>query len=147
MATRIRRIRAKSNVPAQVQLTDYESVQVKQIASWKSRPPNPFTEMFRRITLPGEKVVKKIVPDALVRSTIDQAFKLAEWLVGKKGVLRQAGVENPRELRKEPFKKCNRLAMQTGIFSQIIATAEEAATGAGGILTTLVDIFGFSSYR
>ena len=61
MATRIKRARAKSNVPARVQMTDYESEQVRQIALWKSRPPNPFAEMLRRVTIPGAKLAKKVV--------------------------------------------------------------------------------------
>jgi hypothetical protein len=121
-------------------MTDYESEQVKQIAIWKSRPPNPFAEMLRRVTIPGAKLAQKVVPDALVRRAIDQGFELAERLVGKEDVLRQADVENPSDLRKKPLEECDRLALQTGIFSQVFATAEGAATGAGGILTTLVDI-------
>jgi hypothetical protein len=140
MATRIKRARAKSNVPARLQMTDYESEQVRQIALWKSRPPNPFAEMLRRVTIPGAKLAKKVVPDALVRRAIDQGFELAERLVRKEDVLRQAGVENPSDLRDKPLEECDRLAWQAGIFSQALATAEGAATGAGGILTTLLDI-------
>jgi EcsC protein family len=140
MVTRIKRTWAKSNVPARMQLTDYESDQVRQIAFWKARPPNPLAEMFRRITLPGVKLGKRIVPDALVRRAIDQGFELAERLVGKEDVLQQAGVENLSNLRNKPLEECDRLALQTGISSQVFATAEGAATGAGGILTTLVDI-------
>ena len=83
---------------------------------------------------------RRLLPDALVRRAIDQGFELAERLVGKEDVLRQAGVEDPSDLRKKPLEECDRLALQTGVFSQVFATAEGAATGAGGILTTLVDI-------
>jgi EcsC protein family len=140
MTTRIKKARTKSRMPARVQLTDYEADQVRQIAFWKSRPPNPVAEIFRRITLPGAKLAKKVVPDALVRTAIDQTFELAERLVGKEDATRRAGVEDLSDLHKKPLEACDRLALQTGVSSQVFATAEGAATGAGGILTTLLDI-------
>ena len=140
MVTRIKRARAKSSVPAREQLTEYESQQVREIAAWKSRPPNPFAEIFRLITSPGVKLVNKAVPDKVARQAIDQGFALAERLVGADDVLQSAGVQDLSALRKKPLEECDRLALQTGVFSQVFATVEGAATGAGGILTTLVDI-------
>ena len=77
MAARMKSARAKSRVPARVnvKLTPYESDQISQIAYWKSQPPNPFAEIFRRITLPATKIAQKIVPDGRSRSnrTVDRA--------------------------------------------------------------------------
>ena len=36
-------------------LTEYEAEQVRQIAAWKSKPPNPLSELFKKITIPGAK--------------------------------------------------------------------------------------------
>jgi hypothetical protein len=47
--------------PAHAELTDYERDQVRQIAAWKSEPPNPLAGMFKRITLPGAKVVEQVI--------------------------------------------------------------------------------------
>jgi hypothetical protein len=41
---------------------------------------------------------------------------------------------------KKSLEDCDRLAFETGAFSQVIATAEGAVTGAGGVFTTLIDI-------
>ena len=53
---------------------------------------------------------------------------------------RRASVQDLRELRSKPLEVCDRLAQETGVFCQVFATVQGAATGAGGILTTLVDI-------
>jgi EcsC family protein len=140
MATRIKRARAKSNVPARVQMTDYESEQVKQIAVWKSQPTNAFAEMFRRITSPGVKLVERVLPDATVRAAITQSFKIAEKLADKEDVRRRAGVKNMRDLRRKQLEECDQLAIQTGAFSQILATAQGTTIEVGGVLTMLVDI-------
>ena len=40
---------------AWAELTSYEAEQVRQIAAWKSEPPNPFAELFKKVTLPGAR--------------------------------------------------------------------------------------------
>ena len=140
MTTRIKAVRAKSGTPAQRKLTAYESEQIGEIAAWKSQPPNPFGEIVRKITLPGAKLVERVLPDSLVRVATDQSFELAVRLAGKEDVKVRSGVRDLRELLKKPLEECDRLAFQTGVFSQVFATVEGVATGAGGILTTFVDI-------
>jgi hypothetical protein len=140
MVTRTKRAQVKSNAPARVQLTDYESDQVKQIAVWKSRPPNAFAEMFRRVTLAGSRLVERVISDALIRVAIEQSFEIAERIAGKEDVKRRAGVRDLRDLRRKRLEECDHLAAQAGVFSQVFATAQGALTGAGGVLTTLVDI-------
>ena len=140
MAAQIKAARAKPRTPARVQLTAYESDQVAQIAAWKSRPPNPVGEILDRITLPGAKLVEKVIPDATVRVAIEQSFRLAVLLAGKEEIKRRAGVHDLSELRKKPLEDCDRLALQTGVFSQVFSTVQGAVTGAGGALTTLIDI-------
>ncbi len=140
MATRIRAARAKSRLPAQVKLTPYESDQISRIAAWKSRAPGPVAEFARKITLPASKVVEKLLPDSLVRGAIDQSFRLAVRLAGKEEVKRRAGISALEDLHHRPLEECDRLAHETELFSQVFATAQGAVTGAGGVLTTLIDI-------
>jgi len=140
MASRVNGKPVKTGVPARIRLTDYESDQVRQIAVWKAQPPNPFAEIFHRITAPGVKLVEKVIPDSLVRAAIERSFDLAEKLAGKNDVKRQAGVRALHDLRKKPLEECDHLALQTGRLSHVYAVAEGAATGAGGIWTTLIDI-------
>ena len=141
MATQIKAARAKSRTPARVKLTPYESDQISQIAAWKSRPPNPIGEIA-----PEDHACR---PPSLSRSSYlmrssawrsSSLFELAVRLAGKEDVKRRAGVDDLRDLRNKPLEECDRLALQTGVFSQVFATAQGAATGAGGVLTTLVDI-------
>jgi hypothetical protein len=140
MATQIRAARAKSRMAARVKLTPYESDQVAQIAAWKSQSPNPVNEILRRITLPGANLIEKVIPEAPVRAAIEQTFRLAALLASKQDIKRRAGVNDLGDLRKRPLEDCDHLAIQMGIFSQVFATAEGAITGAGGVLTTLIDI-------
>ncbi len=50
------------------ELTDYEKEQIRQIAAWKSEPPNPLSELWKMITLPAAKLVERVIPDSLVRA-------------------------------------------------------------------------------
>jgi hypothetical protein len=123
-----------------VKLTEYEAAQVREIASWKSRPPNAFAEFARRITQPGTNLVEKVVPSRLVRAAIEQCFELAERLTTKEDLKRQARVKTLEELRTKPLEICDGLANEIEVVSQVIATAQGAITGAGGFLTTLIDV-------
>jgi EcsC protein family len=140
MAAQTKATRAKLRAPARVQLTAYESDQIAQIAAWKSRPPNVAGEILDRITLPGAKLVEKVIPDAAIRVAIEQAFRLAIMLSGKEEIKRRGGVDDLSDLWKKPLEDCDCLALQTGVFSQVFSTVQGAVTGAGGILTTLIDI-------
>jgi EcsC protein family len=140
MSTGIKPAPVKSSRPGRAKLTAYESDQVSQIAEWKSRPPNPLTELIRKITLPGGKLIQRILPDAMVGAVIAKSYQLAVRLAGEDDINTRAEVKDVREMLKKSLEDCDRLAFETGVFSQVFATAEGAATGAGGVLTTLVDI-------
>ena len=126
--------------PGSDELTAYEGEQVRQIAAWKSEPPNPFGELFKRVTLPGAKLAEKVIPDRAVRSTLDAAYNASEALASQGDVKRRAGIQELVEMRRQPLEACDRLATRVGKTSQVIAAAEGAATGAGGALTTLADV-------
>jgi hypothetical protein len=126
--------------PKRTELTAYESEQVWRIAEWKSRPTNPISEMWKRVILPGARLVEKFMPDALVVAAIERSYHVAERLAGSEDVRRRAGVHDIRELRDRPLEECDRLARQVGLSAQTLAIVEGAATGAGGILTTLIDV-------
>jgi hypothetical protein len=124
----------------QGRLTDYEAEQVEQIAAWKSEPPNPLSELWRIVTQPGAKVLEMIIPDRLVRAAIEKADDAAQIMAGHEDIKRQAGVRDLSELRDRPLEECDRLARQTGLAAHALAIAEGAATGAGGVATTLLDV-------
>src|SRR5262249_35919415 len=117
------------------ELTAYEAEQVRQIAAWKSQPPNPLSELWKLITLPGAKLVEKVIPDTVVRAAIEKSYDVSEILAAAEDIKRQAGVTDLSELREKPLEECDRLAKQVGLAAQALAVAEGAATGAGGVLT------------
>jgi hypothetical protein len=123
-----------------VELTPYEDEQVQQIAAWKSMPPNPFSEMFKTITLPGSRVVERLIPNGLVRAGIEKACDVSERTANQGDIKRRAGVDDIAELRDKPLEECDKLANVVSAKSQVFSIAEGAATGAGGPWTTAIDI-------
>jgi EcsC protein family len=121
-------------------LTSYEAEQVRQIAAWKSEPPNPLSELWKRITMPVASAVERLLPDRAVRVAITKAYDVSETLAAWDDVRRRAGVEDIAELRHRPLEECDRLASSIGSSAEAIAAVEGAATGAGGMLTTLLDV-------
>jgi hypothetical protein len=126
--------------PAHPALTSHEAEQVRQIAAWKSQPPNPFSEMARMITMPVARWLEKVIPDPLVEFAVEKAYSASELLAGHDDIQRKAGVRELVEMRDKPLDLCDRLASEVGIGAQAISLIEGAATGAGGVLTTLLDI-------
>jgi hypothetical protein len=125
---------------AQPTLTPYEVDVVNEIATWKSRPPNAFSELFDMIAMPVADLIEKLIPDNLVHTAIAKSYDLSEVLAGQEDIKRQAGVRELGELLNKPLEECDRLAFQVSAAAQAWATVEGAATGAGGLLTTLIDI-------
>jgi hypothetical protein len=121
-------------------LTDYEVEQVERIAAWKSEAPNPLAEIWKTITVPGAKVLEKVIPNRLVEMAIEKVDDAADLMAGQEDIKRRAGVQELAELRNRPLEECDGMARQSGLGAQVLATAEGAATGAGGVWTTLLDV-------
>jgi hypothetical protein len=121
-------------------LTPYETEQVREIALWKSTPPNPFSELVKSITTSLTDLVEKMIPDQWVIAAIQQGYRVSELVAGQDDIKRRAGVAQLVELRKKPLEECDRLADGVTVAAQIWATVEGAATGAGGALTTAIDL-------
>jgi hypothetical protein len=122
------------------ELTAYESDQVRDIALWKSEPPNPLSELWKMVVVPVAKTIAWVVPNPLIRLSIDMAYDAAALLAGEKGILLQAGVRELSELREKPLDECDRLAGRVGVVAESLACVEGAATGFGGIWTTALDV-------
>jgi hypothetical protein len=125
---------------AEATLTPYESEQVQQIAAWKSSPPSSISELFKAITMPVADRIEKAIPDAPVRVVIEKSYSVSEMLAGKEDIKRRAGVQDLGDLWQKPLEECDRLALQVGAAAQGWATVEGALTGAGGVITTLIDV-------
>jgi hypothetical protein len=129
-----------ATTPARSILTPYEAEVVQEIATWKSRPRNPIAELFDMVAMPVADLVEKVIPDNLVQAAIAISYNLSDVFAGQEDIKRQAGVRELGDLLKKPLEQCDRLAVQVGFGAQAVATVEGAATGAGGVLTTLIDI-------
>ncbi|QEH34502.1 EcsC protein family protein [Aquisphaera giovannonii] len=126
--------------PQRGEPTDYEAEQVRRIAAWKSQPPNPLAELWTTLTLPAARAVEKLIPDRLAGWTVERILDTADLLAGQEDIKRSAGVRDLAELRGRPMEECDRMARQVGLGAMAVATAEGAATGAGGAWTTLLDV-------
>jgi hypothetical protein len=122
------------------ELTAYEKEQVRRIAAWKSQPPNPLTELWKRISIPVAHVVERLIPDSVVSSAIEKGYDASDLIAGQRDIMRRAGVRDLGELKNKPLEECDALAGRVGNSSQAIAAVEGAATGAGGVITTLLDV-------
>ena len=121
-------------------LSAYESEQIRRIAAWKSEPPNPLNELWKRVSLPVAREVERLIPDASVRAAIIKAYDVSERLAGQGAIKRRAGVRDLAELKHKPLEECDALAAGVERSAEILALAEGAATGVGGMITTLLDV-------
>ncbi len=121
-------------------LTRHEAEQIGQIAAWKSEPPNPLDELTKMVTLPWARFLERIVPDWIVTTTINGAYNLSRTLSRPDDTRRMAGVQNLADLQQRPLEECDRLAGRVAASARMISLLEGAATGAGGVVTTLIDI-------
>jgi hypothetical protein len=126
--------------PRRSELTAYEAEQVRRIAAWKSKPPNPLSELWKRISLPVAGAIEKLIPDRVVRAAVMSAYNASDFLAGQESVKRRAGVRDLAELKHKPLEQCDVLAHEVSASAKMIALIEGAATGAGGVLTTLLDV-------
>ena len=122
-------------------LTPYEAEQVRRIAAWKSHPSES--------------------TDRVVETDLDaggpcrrEAHPRRHRQLGDRESLRRLGVDRrsgghqapapvsgtSASSRHKPLEECDALADRVERSSQSIAAVEGAATGAGGVLTTLLDI-------
>jgi hypothetical protein len=96
--------------------------------------------MWKMVVVPVAKVVAWVVPDSLMRLSIDLAYDAAAFLAGQKDILGQAGVSELSELRDMPLEECDRLAGLAGMMAESLACIEGVATGMGGMWTTALDV-------
>jgi hypothetical protein len=85
-------------------------------------------------------LVEKLLPDSMVRAAITKSYDVSELLAGQEAIRRRAGVKDLSELRQKPLKTCDDLSIGVGMSAEALGLVEGAATGAGGVLTTLLDI-------
>ena len=126
--------------PDRALLTSYEIEQIREIANWKSEPPNALSELWKRLTLPGASLIERVIPDRWVVVAIEKCCDLAENLSNPEEIKCRASVDDLIRQRLRPLEECDRLAEKVARRALALGTIEGALTGAGGFLTTIVDI-------
>lgn len=121
-------------------LNAYEAKQVERIAEWKGEHPDPFSELFKRVTQPGMKLIERLIPDRLAVVAINQTYELSAVSAGQRDIMVKAKVEHLQDLLHRSLEECDQLALGVGRTSRAIALVEGAVTGAGGIITTALDV-------
>ncbi len=122
------------------ELTAYEKKQVRRIAEWKSKPPHPLSEFWKRISLPPAKAFERLIPDSMVRAAIERSYDASTLIEGQAEIRRRAGVDDLEVLRRGPLERCDALAGGVKVTAESISAVEGGVTGVGGLFTSLLDV-------
>ena len=120
--------------------TEYESDQVRQIAVWKAEKPSIRTGLFTKIGPSVARFAERLIPSQVAQGAIAKVYEEAELAATRGDIERQADVHDLGELRHRPLQECDRLAHGIGVWAKGLAVAGGAATGAGGFLTSALDV-------
>jgi hypothetical protein len=121
-------------------LSSYEQEQLGEIKKWKAEEPGVISQAFGVAMEPMAWLIRKVVPQSAIRAVLDFANSTAEWLTDTSDIKRDGEVQQITDLRYKDLKLSDKLANEVHNWAIGIAVAEGAATGAGGIFTTPVDI-------
>ena len=129
----------ESEVPATA-LTDYEERQVAGIIAWKTAEPNRLERLMNSLTRPLAWLAHLIVPERVLRNTLDLGRALAQRLTDERFVLHRAQLSSLDELSRLDLEAVDRLAISVQRRSIGLAAAQGACTGALGLPGVFLDI-------
>lgn len=120
-----------------IRLTEYEALQVREIAAWKGESPGLARRMFRIIAVPVGNLVNKMLPKAAVTAAMDAINKMAGQLARDDNILKDpfvksAGIESLQDIVAKPLEFADSLADRVITDASKIALGMGAATGTGG---------------
>lgn len=118
----------------------YEDTQVNEIIKWKNSEPSVVAKGLGTLAAPLTWLVNKAIPKSSMEAALNGANSAGEFLADEGDILRDAGVKSIEELRDKDLKLSDELANSVHNWAIGIATAEGAATGAGGIVLIAADI-------
>ena len=97
---------------------------VRRIAAWKSEPPNPLTELWKRISLPAAREVERLIPDGSVRAAIIKAYDVSESARRPGGDQASGRRAGPRRAEAQAAGAMRRPGHRIGLSSQTLAAVE-----------------------
>jgi hypothetical protein len=121
-------------------LTEYEERQLAQLRTWQEEQPGWGTRLLAK---PGGKVaqaVQALVPEDALRAALDAVNRVAEKLADERAILKRAGVEDLKALRKGDLNLCDRLMRTEQRRAMALAGAGGAAFGVAGAAGMVADV-------
>jgi len=115
-------------------LSDYEALQVRRIARWKSTAPSRLSAMIDTATAPVTWAVGHFIPKRVVAKLVTSMESVAHKADSLEEVKRAAGVGDIHELRGRPLQECDRLAAKFSARAERFAVVESTASGFAGPL-------------
>lgn len=115
-------------------LSDYEALQVKQIAEWKNTAPSRLSELVDLATSPLTWVVGHFIPKKVVAKLVTSMESVAEKADSQEEVMAAAEVTDILDLKRASLSKCDHLAMRFTARAERFAVVESTAAGLGGPL-------------
>ncbi len=115
-------------------LSDYEALQVRQIARWKNTAPSLLSEIVDRVTAPLTWVAGHFIPKKVVTKLVTSMESIAEKADSQDEVMQAAGVTDILDLKKASLQVCDQLAMRFTARAERFAIVESTAAGLGGPL-------------
>ncbi len=124
----------------QDEVTSYESDQIRQIAAWKAEEPHRRSGPIGKAAEAVAHFAERYIPSRVAQEAIDRVYQEAELSSHRGDIERHAGVTDLGELKHHPLEECDQLASGVVAWAQGLAIAGGAVTGAGGFLTSALDV-------
>lgn len=122
-------------------LSEYEKQQLAAIEKWKAEKPGVISSALGSFIHPAASMVQMVIPDGLIRVTMEACAAGARFTVGEGGdILKEAGVASFEELKTADLEKCDRLAGYVQRWSVGHGAAEGMTTGVAGMAGLIADI-------
>ena len=121
-------------------LSDYEAEQCRLIAGWKEERPKTHFRLLDQLSKSVAHLVERFVPAQVAKDIIEQVCHEAQLLATQTDIMRKAGIADLAELHHRPLQECDQLATDVTEWAEGIAVVGGAVTGAGGFLTSALDV-------
>lgn len=115
-------------------LSDYEALQVRQIAEWKSTAPSLLSEFVDTATAPVTWLVGHFIPKKVVTKLVTTMESVAEKADSQEEIMQAAEVTDLLDLKNATLQKCDHLAMRFTARAERFAIVESTAASIGGPL-------------
>jgi hypothetical protein len=129
-------------------LNDYEALQIREIAAWKSEQSSFILQSYRGLCRPFSKFLATVVPKGLARKALAEVQAVSETHETAQDILEESRASTIGELRGRSLEECDRIANSVTVRSEHLALLEGvfpaagglAIPGVGGLVTAVADV-------